>query len=66
MGIINNTATDPNKILPLRYQWARGYYKQCKLTLTFSYVNNKYQYIANHYQDYNTAPSLHYLENPHH
>ena len=27
MGIINNTATDPNKILPLNYQWARGYYK---------------------------------------
>ena len=27
MGIINNTATDPNKILPLHYQWARGYYK---------------------------------------
>ncbi len=27
MGIIDNTATDPNKILPLRYAWARGYYK---------------------------------------
>ena len=27
MGIINNTATDPNKILPLSYSWARDYYK---------------------------------------
>ena len=27
MGILDNTATDPNKILPLRYAWARGYYK---------------------------------------
>ncbi|MCB9492934.1 MAG: ribonucleotide-diphosphate reductase subunit beta [Epsilonproteobacteria bacterium] len=26
-GIINNTTTDPNKILPMRYMWAREYYK---------------------------------------
>ncbi len=26
-GIINNTSTDPNKILPMRYLWAREYYK---------------------------------------
>ncbi len=26
-GIINNTATDPNKILPMKYLWAREYYK---------------------------------------
>ena len=26
-GIINNGTTDPNKILPLRYQWAREYYR---------------------------------------
>jgi ribonucleoside-diphosphate reductase beta chain len=27
MPIINNTKTDPNKILPMRYQWARQHYK---------------------------------------
>ena len=27
MSIINNPTTDPNKILPMRYQWARRYYK---------------------------------------
>lgn len=27
MGIINNNATDPNKILPLHYPWAREHYK---------------------------------------
>ncbi|RJP61389.1 MAG: ribonucleotide-diphosphate reductase subunit beta [Candidatus Auribacter fodinae] len=27
MGIINNKATDPNKILPLTYPWAREHYK---------------------------------------
>ena len=27
MSIINNTKTDPNKILPMRYQWARDHYK---------------------------------------
>lgn len=27
MGIINNSKTDPNKILPMRYHWARDYYK---------------------------------------
>jgi len=27
-GIINNTKTDPNKILPMKYKWAREYYKQ--------------------------------------
>lgn len=26
-GIINNTSTDPNKILPMRYLWAREYYR---------------------------------------
>ena len=26
-GIINNSAIDPNKILPLRYPWAREHYK---------------------------------------
>src|SRR5579872_6484096 len=26
-GIINNTSTDPNKILPMTYLWAREYYK---------------------------------------
>ncbi len=26
-GIINNAAVDPNKILPLRYPWAREHYK---------------------------------------
>ena len=25
--ILGNAATDPNKILPLRYRWAREYYK---------------------------------------
>ena len=27
MSIINNTKTDPNKILPMKYMWAREYYK---------------------------------------
>ena len=27
MTIINNSKTDPNKILPMRYLWARQYYK---------------------------------------
>jgi len=27
MPIINNSKTDPNKILPIRYPWARQYYK---------------------------------------
>jgi ribonucleoside-diphosphate reductase beta chain len=27
MPIINNSKTDPNKILPIRYAWAREYYK---------------------------------------
>lgn len=27
MGIINNTKTDPNKILPMTYKWAREHYK---------------------------------------
>lgn len=27
MGIINNSKTDPNKILPMTYLWAREYYK---------------------------------------
>ena len=27
MGIINNSKTDPNKILPMTYQWARQHYK---------------------------------------
>ncbi len=27
MGIINNSKTDPNKILPMTYNWARKYYK---------------------------------------
>ena len=27
-GIINNSKTDPNKILPMKYKWARKYYKQ--------------------------------------
>lgn len=27
MPIINNSKTDPNKILPMRYLWARQYYK---------------------------------------
>lgn len=26
-GILNNSATDPNKILPIRYPWAREHYK---------------------------------------
>lgn len=26
-GILNNTSTDPNKILPMKYMWAREYYK---------------------------------------
>lgn len=26
-GILNNTTTDPNKILPMKYLWAREYYK---------------------------------------
>lgn len=26
-GIINNSTFDPNKILPMRYRWARKYYK---------------------------------------
>ena len=26
MPIINNSKTDPNKMLPLNYQWARQYY----------------------------------------
>jgi ribonucleoside-diphosphate reductase beta chain len=26
-GIINNSSTDPNKILPMRYMWARQHYK---------------------------------------
>lgn len=26
-GIVNNTKTDPNKILPMRYLWAREHYK---------------------------------------
>lgn len=26
-GIINNSATDPNKILPMKYKWAREHYK---------------------------------------
>lgn len=27
MGIINNSKTDPNKILPMRYPWAREHYR---------------------------------------
>jgi ribonucleoside-diphosphate reductase beta chain len=27
-GILNNGATDPNKILPMRYKWAREHYKK--------------------------------------
>jgi len=27
IGIINNNSTDPNKILPMRYKWAREHYK---------------------------------------
>lgn len=27
-GILNNSTVDPNKILPMRYKWAREYYKQ--------------------------------------
>ena len=27
MSIINNSKTDPNKILPMKYQWARQHYK---------------------------------------
>lgn len=27
MGIINNSKTDPNKILPMTYKWARQHYK---------------------------------------
>ncbi len=27
MSIINNSKTDPNKILPMRYPWARAHYK---------------------------------------
>ncbi len=26
-GIINNSSTDPNKILPMKYKWAREHYK---------------------------------------
>jgi ribonucleoside-diphosphate reductase beta chain len=26
-GIINNSSTDPNKILPMKYKWARTHYK---------------------------------------
>ena len=26
-GIINNSMTDPNKILPMKYTWARQHYK---------------------------------------
>ena len=26
-GIINNSTVDPNKILPMRYTWARQHYK---------------------------------------
>ena len=26
-SILNDSATDPNKILPMRYLWAREYYK---------------------------------------
>src|SRR3989338_11051462 len=26
-GILNNSTVDPNKILPMRYKWARDYYK---------------------------------------
>jgi len=26
-GIVNNTKTDPNKILPMKYMWAREHYK---------------------------------------
>ncbi len=26
-GILNNSTVDPNKILPMRYKWAREYYK---------------------------------------
>ena len=26
-GIINNTSTDPNKILPMKYMWAREHYR---------------------------------------
>ena len=26
-GIINNSTVDPNKILPMRYLWARQHYK---------------------------------------
>ena len=27
MGLLNNNKTDPNKILPIKYPWAREYYK---------------------------------------
>lgn len=27
-GILNNSTTDPNKILPMRYKWAREHYKK--------------------------------------
>ncbi len=27
MGIMNNSSTDPNKILPMKYKWARQHYK---------------------------------------
>lgn len=27
-GILNNSSVDPNKILPMKYNWAREYYKQ--------------------------------------
>jgi ribonucleoside-diphosphate reductase beta chain len=27
-GILNNSSTDPNKILPMRYKWAREHYKK--------------------------------------
>ena len=26
-GVINNSTVDPNKILPMRYAWARQHYK---------------------------------------
>ena len=26
-GILNNSTTDPNKILPIKYKWAREHYK---------------------------------------
>ena len=27
-GILDGTITDPNKILPMQYKWARSYYKK--------------------------------------